>query len=418
MSNFNFREVARIGVSLLGILGCAFCILTSAQFGFSRLLSRYGLNAMSLPATSAAIRLRPLDADAHRAQAAAFRNFGMFQQARNELEIAASIRPRDDYLWLELADTRDELGDVDGALNAFDQAVANAPFYAHPRWQRANLRLRLGRYDEAFAEMRAAAASNRAFLPTLIDLSWNLSQQNARLTEQLAGIQSTESRIEFARYLSREGKGPETLEQYRLVARNISLVYKKQLVTQLLAAHIYPEAFEIWRDTNGTARPVGTSIYDGGFESPVSLNEAGFGWRIRQESNLEVSQDISDHDSGAKSARVVFNGSPFSRDAVVAQTVYIERPQNYKISFAFKSRNLVSGGPLVLQVCDAASDQTLTEFEVPVESDWQRHSLQFTTPQNCRAIELRLARKECSSSPCPIFGTLWLDSFSIEQIPQ
>ena len=75
-------------------------------------------------------------------------------------------------MWIELGNTREELGDNEGALAALDRAVRSAPYYAHPHWQRGNLLLRLGRYDEAFADLRQAAASNRKYFPNLMELAW------------------------------------------------------------------------------------------------------------------------------------------------------------------------------------------------------------------------------------------------------
>jgi hypothetical protein len=47
---------------------------------------------------------------------------------------------------------------------------------------------------------------------------------------------------------------------------------------------------------------------------------------------------------------------------------------------------------------------------------WQKQVIEFTSPSLCDAIVLKLARNECTSSPCPVFGVLWLDSFSIEEM--
>ena len=403
---------------MIGIGLCFYLMLFSAQFGLSRLLARYGVTAMSLPATTEAIRLAPFDADAHRAQATVFRNLQMYQEARRELEVATSLRPHDDYLWLELGMMRDQVDDTQGALTAFDQAVVNAPFYAHTRWQRANLRLRLGRYDEAFAELRAAANTNRQFLPTLIDLAWNLSDQNAQVTEQLAGIQSTAAHVEFARYLAKLGKGKETLDQFRLVATAVAPPYKNELVRGLVAAKQFSEAFEIWRYAGSDVSVEASTVYDGGFEGPISYNEVGFGWRIRNDPKLDVSQDGSVRETGTRSLRIIFNGHSATPDAIVSQLMLVRAQARYRMNFAVKSERLVTGSPLVLEVTDAVKNQTLKEFEIAQESFWQRESFEFATPNGNTAIELRLIRKGCSSGPCQIFGTLWLDSFSIEQIPQ
>jgi tetratricopeptide (TPR) repeat protein len=388
----------------------------SAQYGLSRLLSRYGVITTSLPATTEAIRLAPLDADAHRARATLFSKFEMYREAQRELEAAASLRPRDDYIWLELGLARDEVDDSPGALAAFDRAVQNAPFYAHTRWQRANLRLRLGRYDEAFAELRSAANSNHRFLPTLIDLAWNLSGQNVQLTQQVAGIESTAARIEFVRFLAKKGRGRETVDQFTLVATEMADVYRSEVVRDLIATKQFPEAFEIWRYGNADRLFNKVVVNDGGFEGPITFSETGFGWHILRDPKLDVSQDGSQKESGARSLRIVFNGHSVTPDPIVSQFIIIRPQLKYRVSFAVKTDQLVTGSPLILQVTDAVTNQTLKQLEIASETTWQSESFEFDAPVATTCIQLKLIRKGCSSGPCQIFGTLWLDSFSIEQL--
>jgi tetratricopeptide (TPR) repeat protein len=407
----------RIAISLLGIAACLVIIFVSIPIGFSRLLGRYGMLTMSIQAAAEAVRMAPSDADAHRALATAFQNVQMHQEARRELEIAISLRPNDDYLWLELGNVRDELDDSAGALSAFDQAVKNAPYYAHTHWQRGNLHLRMGRYDEAFAELREAARSNSKFLPNLIDLAWSLSREDVKLTEQLAGIESPDSRIAFARLLAKRGKGKETVDQFRLAANHFSEEYKRELVRELMAKHAYQEAFDIWKGTYaGDAQ-----IYDGGFEGTISIGEIGFGWRIpHEQSTGEVSQDSAYKESGAKSIRIAFKGDSLAAATILSQTIIVKPQQKYQINFAVRMKDIVTGGPPSLIVADAGDEVRVTEPLTLLQShdDWQKHSLDFTTPPTCAAIVLKLARNACQSSPCPIFGVLWLDSFSIEELKQ
>jgi len=319
---------------------------------------------------------------------------------------------------MELGIVRDEVGDSAGALTAFDRAVENAPFYAHTHWQRANLRLRLGRYNEAFAELRAAANSNHRFLSTLIDLAWNLSGQSVQVTEQLAGIESTAARIEFARFLARKGKGKETLDEFRQVATQMAAVYRTELVRELIATKQFPEAFEIWQYASVDKAVNNPAVYDGGFEGPITFSESGFGWRILHDPKLDVSQDGLDKDTGARSLRIVFNGHSVTRDSIVSQIIIIRAQAKYRVSFALKTNDLTSGSPLLLQVTDAVNSQALEDFEIAPEAAWRRQSFYFDAPADCGTIQLKLIRKGCSSGPCQIFGTLWLDSFSIEQLTQ
>jgi hypothetical protein len=48
-------------------------------------------------------------------------------------------------------------------------------------------------------------------------------------------------------------------------------------------------------------------------------------------------------------------------------------------------------------------------------SPWVSLNFDFTTLPNSQAAVIRLQRNNCDSPPCPIFGTLWLDQFRIEQ---
>src|SRR5687768_213457 len=148
---------------------------SAARTGFSRLLSRYAVSANSLPAANQAIRLTPDDPDAHRARAIVLIRSRSFTDAEVSLETAATLRPGHAALWLALGNAREEIGDRDGALAAFNEAVRAAPYYGQTHWQRGNLLLRMERYDEAIADLRQAATSDRRLLPNVIDLAWGLS---------------------------------------------------------------------------------------------------------------------------------------------------------------------------------------------------------------------------------------------------
>jgi Tfp pilus assembly protein PilF len=366
--------------------------------------------------TNEAVRLTPFDPDAHRAKAIVFRELRMYQNAKDELEIAVSLRPRDDYLWLELGELRDELNDPVGALSAFDQAVASAPYYAHTRWQRANLRLRMGRYDEAFPELRDAAKSNQRYLPTLIDLAWSLSKHDTKLTEQLAGIDSVEARTSFARLLARQGKGKETLEQYATIKDNVSPEIKRELINSLIATFHYTEAFEIWSDNAGRSE-ANSQIYDGGFEGLLNFGEAGFGWHLVRQPQIEVSQDAGNKESGEKSLRIAFTGDSPATVASVSQMIVVKPEHKYRVSFAVRSEELVTGGAPVLLIEDVRSRKRIGSANLQLESGiWHKLNVEFTVSAECFAVLMKVARNECETAPCPIFGALWLDSFGLEEI--
>src|SRR5829696_7187175 len=110
------RSVARLALALVAISVCLLLMQSAARIGFSRLLSRYAISANSLLAADQAIQLTPDDPDAHRARAIVLNRLRKPADAASSLETAATLRPGQANLWLALGNTRDDLGDSEGAL--------------------------------------------------------------------------------------------------------------------------------------------------------------------------------------------------------------------------------------------------------------------------------------------------------------
>jgi tetratricopeptide (TPR) repeat protein len=366
----------RIGVSLLAIALCLFLIQASARFGFSRLLTRYALITHSTDVADAAVQLNPSDPDAHRARAAAYTYEQ--QQAAKSFESAVALRSRDDYLWIELGNTREELGDTASALAALDQAVRWAPYYAHTHWQRGNLLLRMNRADEAFADLRQAATANRKYLPNLIDLAWGISKGDLKRTQSLINVHDDTERLALIRYLA--GKS-------------------------------FRDAFIL---SNGSAS---TSFLNGGFEDPLVLNDVTFGWVVAPEQKNRLAVDVSEKLEGAKSLQITFDGNWIPGTPLLSQTILVDPAKTYRVSFAVKTKDLVSGGPPLITIKDGSNNQLLGKSEnFPTATNpWLTLKFDFTTLSSSQAAVVRLERNSCDSAVCPIFGTLWLDQFRIEQ---
>ena len=402
----------RIAIAVLGISACLFLMLAAARVGFSRLLARYAVIANSIPAADEAVRLSPSDPDTHRARAAVLSRLRMPAEAVKSLELAVSLRYRDDYLWLELGNTREEVDDAQGALAAFDQAVRWAPYYAHTHWQRGNLLLRMRRNDEAFAELRSAVAANKSYLPSLIDLGWGVSREDLKATEQLIEIKDDRDRLALIRFLARKGKGKEVLEQERLLSAPLNSEQKNELARLLIAAKAFRDAFEVWSDAS-----LESPVLNGGFEEPLVLSEAGFGWVLSPDQNRKrFAIDVSEKLAGTKSLQVNLDGNWTPGTPLLSQTFVVEPSKTYHVSFGVKTEDLVTGGPPLLTVSDGANNQLLGKSDsFSSTSSWHTLGFEFTTLATSQAAVIRLQRNNCDPSPCPIFGVFWLDEIRIEQ---
>jgi tetratricopeptide (TPR) repeat protein len=409
----------RTVIAVVAIIACLWIAWFSARSGFSRLMAKYATLSVSLPAADQAVRFALHDAESHRARGAVLRYLGQVSEAAKEYEMAVSLRPLDDVLWSELGIVREESGDQQGALEALNEAVRAAPFYASPRWQRGNVLLRMQRYDEGFADLRQAAASDQDLQPNLIDLAWGLSRSDQKLTEQILQIDNDQMRLSFARFLARKGRGAEAVEHLRKVG-TVPDHIRSEMVSHLIMKESYNHAFEIWSNEESSARPgAQPSIFDGGFEGSLSFEESGFGWRlVRGETSLSLSIDQFEKDSGAKSLRIQFKGDSNPGIPVSSQLILVRPLNRYRLSFAGRTQDLVTGGPPVVAVSEAASERILSKATPFREgtNGWKAQSFEFTVGSEEEAVRVIVRRENCATSPCPIFGMVWLDSFSIEEL--
>jgi tetratricopeptide (TPR) repeat protein len=402
-------------VALLAVALCLFAMQSAARFGFARLLSKYAVTARSIAAADQAIAIAPADAEAHRARARVLSRSQQPDGARKSFETASSLRYRDDFLWIELGSTRDEQGDTAAALAAFDQAVRWAPYYAHTLWQRGNLKLRLGQYDEAFADLRAAAASKNSLMPSLIDLAWGVTRGDAKAVEQLIHINNDQDRLAFARFLAQKGKGSECFQQIGLLAAPLSDQNRRELVQQLIAAKAFRAAFGLWRTDESIKTPV---ILNGGFENAIDASgvDNGFGWYVFGKPEAKLVRDESEKRSGKTSLLLGFNGDWKAPANTIVQRIVVDPERRYRISFAVRTKQIVTGAPPMIAIKDAVSQQQLgvsEEFPAP-SSDWQIMQFEFSTTRETQAVVLELTRVESANTP--IFGELWLDDFVIEDV--
>jgi tetratricopeptide (TPR) repeat protein len=405
------RLVPLVAIALV----CIFVFWIAAKIGFARLLGKYASISTDVGVAERAALLSPSDPESHRVRAVVFHKLRGLPQAVSELELALSLRPRDDSLWLQLGMLRDELDDPSGALIAFNESVRLAPYYAIPRWQRGNFLLRQGRFSEAFEDLRRAAASDPEYIPTLIDLAWGISKGDQQIAEGYAEIKTGQVRLAFADLLARKGKGKEAVDQFAL-AGEVSDPERHELVRHLISVNAFKEAFQVWNKDKTASK---AAIYDGGFEGTLSFDEFGFGWRVfRGSGSIKLAADSSTRQAGSKSLLVEFLGESNPDTPVLSQMILVKPSTRYRLNFAARTLKIVTGGLPLAIISDLSSRKRLAESPVLAEkpNDWQIVSFDFQTAPETDAINLSIQRKNCTTSPCPIFGSMWLDSFSIEEI--
>lgn len=405
----------RAAVALVLAALALWCAWSCLRAGASRTVSRYALRTGSKEAAEVSVALAPSDPEAHASRAAVLAYLGEHAAAAGAYEEALRLRPRDYVMWVELGRARDEAGDGAGALEAFRRAVGLAPFYARPRWQLGNALLRAGARGEASAELRRAAGSDPSLYPNLVQTLWHASGRDAGALVRDASPRTPEETLAVVRFLIKEGEADAGLRALGESGLRLAEESRKQLVTELLAAERFADAFALWSEGRGA---VGT-LADGGFEGEVRSDEEGFGWRFAKgEQGVRLSLDTDAPREGGRSLKVEYAGGSDPAQPAVSRLVVSEPGARYRLTFAARTKELKTGGPPFFEVAAALkTGGTLAETPtLPDSTDgWREFTLEFTAPPT-GAVRLALRRKPCSSAPCPAFGAVWLDAFELRRI--
>jgi len=426
VKTFDRRRLLRHLLAAAVMLACVAGARHAFRAGMSRLLAetapRLSANfrgADALGVAERAVELNASDPEAHDALAVALARRGEFDAATRALERATTLRPRYFRQWQMLGRARTLVGDSEGALAAYAEAVRLAPFYAEPRWQLGNELLREGRTGEAFAELRRAAESRPALAAYTAELAWRSYDSDASAVAGAVAPASPQGRVALARFFARRGRESEALEQYRAGGREAGEAERRALVADLIAAGKYRAAREVWAGDAAAASSEADApgVGDGGFESQSSLAGAGFEWQFaRDQPAVRFSLDTAAPRAGARSLLVNFGGDPDPAARLVSKLFTVEPGARYRLTFAARSEALVSAGMPVVALLDPADARVLAQSEsVPEKTDgWRDYQIEFTTPADGALIVVR--RSGCAAQKCPIFGRLWLDDFNLQKL--
>lgn len=415
-------------IKLSSPLGAVLLVLAMLLFGFSawqsgritvsRFISMFATIVADPNAAAAGVRISPADAEAHLDRGAVLTYLAQPEAAVGEFATAISLRPRDYLLWVYFGMASDQMNDSNTALIAFDQAAKLAPSYSKPRWQRGNVLFRLGRYDEAFADLRQAVQNDPRLLPNLIDLSWGASGHDAKITELLVEPTNPESHGALATFFAKRGKGEAALTNYR-AAGSLTEDGKRTLIRDLIANACVKEAFEIWSASHtSTAVRIG-QVFDGGFEGTLNFDDIEFGWLIpRASTGVALSLDADRPHSGARSLLVTYNGIANLSAHILSQLVLVEPNSTYRLTFAARTKDIVTGSPPVLIVYEGDGKREIARSQAigQMNADWKIFTVDVPCGATTNAILISLGRDNCAAPPCPIFGSLNLDSVSLERV--
>ena len=346
-------------------------------------------------------------------------------QAVKHFEEAVSLSPNDYRLWMDLGRARERVGDAAGSEKAFRRAVELAPSYSYPRWYLGNLLLRLGRNDEAFADLRSAGEADKRLRPQIFNLAWHVYGEDVGAVERAVG-DSAAARTDLAVYLI----GQERFDEAMRIWSTLSPADKKEqreagdaLIKALVGAKRYRAVLEAARDLypQDTALPQPEQFFNPGFESDAAPAIGNvFGWQVDPRPEAQIAIDPHTSHQGSRSLRVIFNAPTNLDFNNITQLVVIEPATSYHFECYAITRSLKTAGAPTVEIVDAADGKTVlgTSQPLPIgDNDWQHVTVDFKTPEKGEAVIVRTARTTCGKrmAVCPILGMVWYDDFNLQR---
>jgi len=396
-------------------LASVLSIWIAGSAGVASILSGYAIAKNQMISADVAVRLSRNNPEVRLTHAALLEANGDQTAALADYEEATALRPDDFVLWLALARANEISGDSERAIAAAREAVNLAPYYAEPHWQLGNILVRAGR-NEGFRELSAAANSNPALMPGIIDLAWHLLNGNPKAVEDAIQPQNPEGYRALARYFRQREQVDEAITMYKAAGADAHADIRAY-VGDLISKRKYDEAYSLWRLIHDAGAR--ESITDAGFEREADLTEPGFGWRSTDppSPNCHFVLDPAHSREGKLSLRIDFTGDSDPATPVISQLILIQPLTHYRLQFSMRSENLVSAGLPIVVVIDANTGIMLAKSDqfARTAPEWRNYAVEFTSGPSTTTIQVGLQREGCAS-PCPIFGRVWLDAFGLRKL--
>lgn len=340
------------------------------------------------------------------------------EQSLRDTEQAVRLAPYDFRWWVELGRAYEQAELSEKAERAYLRGVELAPTYTYPHWQLGNFYLRQNRTEEAFNELKKAAADNDIYRQQVFSIAWDFYEQDTAQIERIAG-ELPDSKAGLAKFYAVKERAEDSLRVWNTLSAEEK--QNNELIARLVARVLYDKGYlqSAVQFINQIGIEPGVApetIHNGGFEEKIDEPEnVYFGWKIGKTDKLTVKLDPSRKHSGERSLRLAFNGLSAPQLYDIAQTIATKPGKKYRLGFWIKTEDLKSAGPPMLEIINAETAVGITASQpFPTgTNDWRQITLDFTAPEDAEGVVVRTVRSFCGDG-CPIVGTVWYDDFELK----
>jgi len=345
------------------------------------------------------------------------------QRAIRYYRSALALNPRDADVWKDLSTAYESDGDWQAAGDAFREAKRAYPLSAEVSWRYGNFLLRQDRIAEAFSEIRRAVYVDPKRSAEAFSRCWRVNPDVRAILDNVLPP-NLDGYLDVIHQLAENDQHAAALVVWeRLVAFHprLSLGQAIPFTEQLVQKRDIEAARRVWgdalrlSDTPSPARPDGSVLWDGGFES--GWNNGGFAWRFpAPTAGVRVGFDTNEKHSGRESLHISFDGrhnvaleGPCVNAAVSAGT-------RYRFSAWVRSENLTTNQGLRFRLDwrDASGRYDAVETpDVRGSQPWTEITMAWTAPRNTHQVRLCALRRPSEKLDNQIQGMAWIDDVAL-----
>lgn len=416
--NNKYRAIGYGFASAFYVCLVIFIGYSAARQGLSSYYSDDALGSGSETDAAAAVSYLPKDPHAHKTRGEILLRNKDHASAADAYEQALALKPNDFLLWLRLGHSRSLLSDFDAATVAYRRALDLAPNYSQTNYDMGMMLLEIGQTDEAFRYLSKAAERDPELYPQVLDLTRISFHNDPSAIEKALDPATREAKMMTASFFVEHDLMTESVRSF-LTGEELSESEKNEFVQYLLEKRNFQIAREVWLSKSELGKfDLNEPIFDGGFERITESDRSGFGWQINQNlTATAVTRDQETFYSGSSSLKVKFAGNVELGQDIVSQLAYVQPWRKYSLRVFTRSSELVSAGLPAIAVYDGVSKEMLGRSDELKANDdrWVQHKCEFVTRYG-PVVRISLQRIKCETSPCPIFGELFLDDFRLSEL--
>ncbi|MGB7293155.1 MAG: hypothetical protein WBD99_13360 [Thermodesulfobacteriota bacterium] len=302
---------------------------------------------------------------------------------------------------------RSQNGEKEKARVALGRLTELTPNSIADLWEGSMLALRLGDRSMAMEGLRTVAKADPQRRNRVFDICWQVIGDPVPI---LQNVVSDEVLPSYLTYLISKDKLNETYAVWKRMRekkvdhgdselRYVDFLLKRGDVE--MAAVVWDKLFPGAKNDS--------LVWNGSFENkPVGR---GFDWRIGKVEGVKIDFDAAKKIKGGKSLRVEFSGENNVNFNHVSQIIPVEPGSDYILTSNISTEDITTRNGIGWEViCNGMREKSET---ITGTVDWIDNDLAFTTPPDCRFINLILRRFKSNKLDKYISGTAWVDNVNL-----